>query len=48
MTGEDHLDAAAMLEYFQPLYIWLKQQNALNRSKPGWHLAAAQSEKPSK
>jgi hypothetical protein len=21
MTGEDHLDAAPMLEYFQPLYL---------------------------
>ncbi|CAN5556525.1 M2 family metallopeptidase [soil metagenome] len=36
MTGEDHLDAAPMLEYFQPLYLWLKQQNEANKSKPGW------------
>jgi len=36
MTGEDHLDAAPMLEYFAPLYQWLKQQNELNKSKPGW------------
>jgi peptidyl-dipeptidase A len=36
MTGEDHLDAGPMLEYFQPLYLWLKQQNELNKSKPGW------------
>ncbi len=36
MTGEDHLDASPMLEYFQPLYLWLKQQNELNQSKPGW------------
>jgi peptidyl-dipeptidase A len=36
MTGEDHLDATPMLEYFQPLYQWLKQQNAINKSKPGW------------
>ncbi|MCU1324368.1 MAG: Peptidyl-dipeptidase [Acidobacteriaceae bacterium] len=36
MTGEDHLDATPMLEYFQPLYLWLKQQNELNKSKPGW------------
>ena len=40
MTGVDHLDAGPMLEYFQPLYLWLKQQNALNRSKPGWQPAA--------
>jgi peptidyl-dipeptidase A len=36
MTGTDHLDASAMLEYFRPLYEWLKQQNELNKSKPGW------------
>jgi peptidyl-dipeptidase A len=28
MTGEDHLDAQPMLDYFAPLYAWLKQQNA--------------------
>lgn len=38
MTGTDHLDAAPMLEYFQPLYVWLKQQNARNKSQPGWHV----------
>ncbi len=36
MTGTDHLDAAPMLEYFRPLYEWLKQQNEFNKSKPGW------------
>jgi peptidyl-dipeptidase A len=36
MTGTDHLDAGPMLEYFQPLYEWLKQQNAANKSTPGW------------
>ena len=36
MTGTDHLDAGPMLEYFQPLYLWLKQQNELNKSTPGW------------
>jgi peptidyl-dipeptidase A len=36
MTGTDHLDAGPMLEYFQPLYLWLKQQNELNKSEPGW------------
>nr|WP_317890980.1 M2 family metallopeptidase [Granulicella arctica] len=39
MTGEDHLDAAPMLEYFAPLYQWLKQQNAMNQAKPGWSAA---------
>jgi len=28
MTGEDHLDAQPMLDYFAPLYAWLKAQNA--------------------
>jgi peptidyl-dipeptidase A len=28
MTGSDHLDARPMLDYFAPLYAWLKQQNA--------------------
>ena len=36
MTGTDYLDAGPMLEYFQPLYLWLKQQNEQNKSKPGW------------
>ena len=27
MTGTDHLDAQPMLDYFAPLYTWLKQQN---------------------
>ena len=36
MTGTDHLDAGAILEYFRPLHEWLKQQNALNRVTPGW------------
>ncbi|HTB98410.1 MAG TPA: M2 family metallopeptidase [Terracidiphilus sp.] len=27
MTGTDHLDAQAMLDYFAPLYAWLKDQN---------------------
>jgi peptidyl-dipeptidase A len=30
MTGTDHLDAQAMLDYFAPLYAWLKAQNAAN------------------
>lgn len=30
MTGTDHLDAEAMLDYFAPLYAWLKEQNKAN------------------
>ena len=36
MTGTDHLDAGPMIEYFQPLYTWLKQQNAANKVTVGW------------
>ena len=36
MTGTDHLDAAPMLDYFRPLYDWLKQHNAAAKSVPGW------------
>ena len=36
MTGSDHLDAGALLEYFRPLHEWLKKQNELNKSQPGW------------
>ncbi len=38
MTGEDKLDASAIVEYFQPLLVWLKQQN--QGVKPGWTPAA--------
>ena len=31
MTGTDHLDAQPMLDYFAPLYQWLKQQNGKTR-----------------
>jgi len=31
MTGTDHLDAQPMLDYFAPLYAWLKQQNENNK-----------------
>ena len=34
MTGEDHIDASAMIEYFQPLLTWLKEQN--KGEKAGW------------
>jgi peptidyl-dipeptidase A len=31
MTGTDHLDAQPMLDYFAPLYAWLKVQNAASK-----------------
>jgi peptidyl-dipeptidase A len=30
MTGTDHLDAQAMIDYFAPLYTWLQEQNKAN------------------
>jgi peptidyl-dipeptidase A len=33
MTGTDHLDAQPMLDYFAPLYAWLKEQNRLSAAK---------------
>jgi peptidyl-dipeptidase A len=34
MTGSRKTDATALVEYFQPLLVWLKQQN--RDEKPGW------------
>ena len=36
MTGEDHIDASAMVEYFAPLRKWLEEQNAKSGAKVGW------------
>jgi peptidyl-dipeptidase A len=38
MTGETRVDASAMVEYFQPLIDWLKEQN--KGEKSGWTVAA--------
>jgi peptidyl-dipeptidase A len=38
MTGEDNIDAAAIMEYFAPLKKWLDEQNAAAGAKPGWEL----------
>lgn len=38
LTGEKKADARPMIEYFQPLIDWLKQQNAAQ--KLGWSVAA--------
>jgi len=38
MTGEDRADASAMVEYFQPLLAWLKEQN--KNAKTGWTVEA--------
>ena len=38
MTGQDRIDASAMIEYFQPLLTWLKEQN--KGQKTGWTVEA--------
>ncbi|MGA2218356.1 MAG: M2 family metallopeptidase [Terracidiphilus sp.] len=38
MTGSDRADASAIVEYFQPLMDWLKEQN--KGEKEGWTLSA--------
>jgi len=38
MTGEGRIDASAMIEYFQPLLAWLKEQN--RGEKSGWTVLA--------
>jgi peptidyl-dipeptidase A len=38
ITGGDRVDASAMVEYFQPLLAWLKEQNG--GEKTGWTVAA--------
>jgi peptidyl-dipeptidase A len=42
LTGEDKLDASAMIEYFEPLKKWLDEQN--QGHKVGWSTAAAKSD----
>jgi peptidyl-dipeptidase A len=34
LTGKKDMDASAIIEYFQPLIAWLKEQNA--SQKCGW------------
>jgi peptidyl-dipeptidase A len=38
MTGTDKADASAIVEYFEPLMVWLKEQN--KSEKEGWTLPA--------
>ena len=40
MTGEDRMDANALVEYFAPLKKWLDEQNAAAGAKPGWTVPA--------
>ncbi len=38
MTGQECIDASAMMEYFEPLLVWLKEQN--KGEKIGWTVPA--------
>ncbi len=40
MTGEEKIDASALLEYFAPVQKWLDEQNAAANVKSGWQLPA--------
>ena len=40
LTGEEDMDAGAMMEYFAPLKKWLDEQNAAAGVKPGWTVPA--------
>jgi peptidyl-dipeptidase A len=40
LTGEDRMDASAMMEYFAPLKKWLDEQNQAAHVKPGWTVPA--------
>ncbi|XP_069746369.1 angiotensin-converting enzyme 2 isoform X2 [Narcine bancroftii] len=36
MTGQSRMNSAPLLEYFNPLYIWLKEDNRKNKRQIGW------------
>ncbi|KAL3284139.1 hypothetical protein HHI36_018307 [Cryptolaemus montrouzieri] len=36
LTGQREMDASALLEYFEPLYMWLRMENRKNRAFIGW------------
>lgn len=40
LTGDEDIDAGAMMEYFAPLKKWLDEQNAAAGVKPGWTVPA--------
>ena len=40
LTGEETIDASALMEYFAPLKKWLDEQNAAAGSIPGWQTQA--------
>ena len=37
LTGTDKMSAGSLLEYFKPLFEWLKEENSKEEGKaPGW------------
>lgn len=36
LTGQRNMDASGVMEYFQPLYNWLKAENARTGEYIGW------------
>jgi peptidyl-dipeptidase A len=40
LTGEERMDAGALVEYFAPLKKWLDEQNAAAGVKSGWIVPA--------
>jgi len=40
LTGEEHMDAGAMMEYFAPLKKWLDEQNVAAGATSGWTVPA--------
>jgi len=40
LTGSSRLDVKPMLEYFQPLYNWLRHDNEKNKEYLGWNVTS--------
>jgi len=36
MTGQEQMDATAIVDYFAPLMKWLEEQNKKNGVQVGW------------
>lgn len=47
LTGERGLNASALIEYFAPLYEWLREENRRTKERPGWSLEGCPPAQPS-
>lgn len=45
LTGQRKMDASAIMQYFEPLYNWLKEENKRNGEEVGWRTQPAQKRK---